>query len=133
MKSNYNGFTQAIKESKPTFREVDHVSSDKQVKSLNKYEDKPKKVQSPLTYIIVYDFETFNKDRAVPFSSGIEKLNNFSGKYHRDITQKENQTCLNDCDVLKGADCVIEMLDCVLSYKREPKKVNIKIIESNIY
>ena len=44
-----------------------------------------KKVKSPLTNIVVYDLETFNKIRAVPYCSCIYKLNKISGKYHRDI------------------------------------------------
>ena len=50
-----------------------------------------KNVQSPLTNIILYDLETYNKDRAVPFCSCIYKLSKVSGKYYRDITEKEYQ------------------------------------------
>ena len=43
-----------------------NVKSDELVKSFIKYEYKPKKVKSPLTNFIVYDLETYNKDRAIP-------------------------------------------------------------------
>ena len=86
----------------------------------------PKKTKSPLTNIVVYQLETFNKIRAVPFCSSIYKLSKISGKYHRDISEQEYQKRLNDCVVFKGTDCINEMLDHVLSLKREPKKVKNK-------
>ena len=90
-----------------------------------------KKVQSPLTNIIVYVSETFNKIRAVPYCSCIYTLSKSSGKYHRDIIEKEYQNRLNDCVVFKGSDCVNEMLDHVLSFKGKPKKVKNKFVECN--
>ena len=133
-KSNGISFIQ-VKENelKPNFKVVDNVISDKHVKSFIKYEYNPKKVKSPLTNIVVYDLETFNKKRAVPYCSCIYKLSKISGKYHRDISEQEYQKCLNDCYVFKGTDCINEMLDHVLSFKGEPKKVKNKIVEYNFY
>ena len=91
------------------------------------------KVKSPLTNIVVYDLETFNKNRAVPYCSCIYKLSKLSGKYHRDISEQEYQKCLNDCVVFKGTDCINEMLDHVLSFKGQPKKIKNKIVEYNLY
>ena len=59
-KSNGISFDKAIKELKDNFTIVDNVISDKHVKSFIKYAYKPKKVQSPLTILVVYDLETFN-------------------------------------------------------------------------
>ena len=73
-------------ELKPNIKVVDNVISDKQVRSFIKNEYNPKKVKSPLTNIVVYDLETFNKIRAVPYCSCIYKLSKISGKYHRDIS-----------------------------------------------
>ena len=71
-KSNGSSFNQIIEiELKPNFKVIDNVISDKHVKSFIKYDYKPKKVKSPLTNIVVYDLETFNKDRAVPYCSCI--------------------------------------------------------------
>ena len=61
-KSDGIGFDKAIKELQDNFKVVDNVISDKHVKSFIKYEYNPKKVKSPLTNIVVYDLETFNKD-----------------------------------------------------------------------
>ena len=128
-KSNSTSFNQVIEnELKPIFKVVDNVISGKHVKSFNKYEYNPKKVKSPLTNIVVYDLETFNKIRAVPYCSCIYKLSKLSGKYHRDIFEQEYQKCLNDCVVFKGTDCINEMLDHVLSFKGEPKKSKIKLL-----
>ena len=41
--------------------------------------------------------------------------------------------CLNDCIVCRGTDGINEMLDHVLSFKGEPKKIKIKIVEYNLY
>ena len=120
-KSNGVSFDKPIKKLKD-YKVVDNVISDKHDKSFIKYEYNPKKFKSPITNVVVYDLETFNEIRAVPFCSCIYKLSKFSGKYHRDISEQEYQKCLNDCVVFKGTDCINEMLDNVLSFKGEPKK-----------
>ena len=133
-KSDNVSFNQVIEnELKPNFKVVDNVISDKHVKGFIKYEYNPKKVKSPLTNIVIYDLETFNKIKAVPYCSCIYKLSKLSGKYNRDISEQEYQKCLNDCVVFKGTDCINEMLDHVLSFKGEPKKVKIKIVEYDLY
>ena len=132
-KSDGVSFEKAIKELKDNFKVSDNVVSDKHVKNFIKYEYNPKKVNSPLTNIVFYDLETFNKNRAVPYCQCIYKLSKISGKYHRDISEQEYQKCLNDCVVFKGTDCINEMLDHVLSFKGEPKKVKNKIVEYNLY
>ena len=67
---------------KLNFNVVDNVTSDKHVKSFIKYQYKLKKVQSQLTNMIVYDIETFNTDRAVPFAIAIYRLSKLSGKLY---------------------------------------------------
>ena len=133
-KSDRISFNQVIEnELKQNFKVVDNVISDKHVKSFMKYEYIPKKVKSPLINIVVYDLETFNQIRAVPYCSCVEKISKISGKYHRDKSEQEYQKCLNDFVVFKGTDCINEMLDHVLSFKGEPKKVRNKIVEYNLY
>ena len=126
-------FSQAIEELKNNFKVVDNIISDKHDKSFIKYEYKPNTVKSPLTNIVVYDSETFNKIRAVPYCSCIYKISKISGKNHRDISEQEYQKCLNHCLVFRGTDCFIEMLDHVLSFKGEPKNVKTKNVEYNLY
>ena len=133
-KADSISFNQVIENKlKPNFKVADSVISDKHVKGFIKYEYNPKKVKSPLTNIVVYDLETFNKNRAVPYCSCIYKLSKLSGKYHRDISEQEYQKCLHDCVVFKGTDCINEMLDHVLSFNGEPKKIRNKILEYNLY
>ena len=133
-KSDNISFNQVIEnELKLNFKVVNNVVSDKHVKGFIKYEDNPKKVKSPLTNIVVYYLETFNKIRVVPYCSCIYKLSKLSGKYNRDISEQEYQKCLNDCVVFKGTDCINEMLDHVLSFKGEPKKVKNKSVEYDLY
>ena len=119
-KSNGTSFNQVTEnELKPNCKVVDNVISDKHIKSFIKYEYNPKTVKSPLTNKVIYDLETFNKIRAVPYCSCIYKLSKISGKYHRDISEQEYQKCLNDCVVFKGTHCINEMFDHVLSFKGE--------------
>ena len=133
-KSDNVSFNQVIEnELKPNFKVVDNVISDKHVKGFIKYEYNRKKVKSPITNIVIYDLETFNKIKAVPYCSCIYKLSKLSGKYNRDMSEQEYQKCLNDCVVFKGTDCINEMLDHVLSFKGEPKKIKNKIVEYDLY
>ena len=117
-KSNGVNFDEVIEdELKPNFKVVYNVISDTHVKSFIKYDYKPKKVQSPLTNIVVYGLETFIKTRVYPYCSCIYKLSRISGKYNRDKSEKKYQKCLNDCVVFKGTDCINAMLDHVISFK----------------
>ena len=70
--------------------------------------------------MVFYDVETFNTIKCVPYGCCLYKLSKTSGKYNRDITEKENQICLKDCIVFKGLDKINEMLDYVLQFKGEP-------------
>ena len=92
-----------------------------------------KKVQSQLTNMIVYNLETFNTDKAVPYVNCMYRLSIISGKNIRDITQREYEKCRKDCIVFKGTDRNNEMLDYVLQYKGEVKKVINKIVKYNLY
>ena len=109
-KSDGVSFDKAIKELKDSFKVGDNVISDKHVKSDIKYEYKPKKVQSQLTNMVVYDIETSKTIKCVPYANCIYRLSKISGKYHRDISEKEKQKCLNDCIVFKGLDNINKML-----------------------
>ena len=128
-KSDRVSFEKAIKELKDNFKVIDNVISDKHVKSFIKYEYKPIKVQSQLTNVVVYDIETFSTIKCVPYANCIYRLSKISGKYFRDISEKEYQKCLNDCIVFKGLDNINKMLDYVLQFKGEPKRINNKIVK----
>ena len=80
----------------------------------------------------MFDLETYNKCRAFPYCSCTYKLSNFSGRYNRDITEKEYQKCLTDCVSFRGSGCIIELLYHVLSFKGESKKIKIKIPENTL-
>ena len=77
----------------------------------------------------MYDLETFKKNRAVPLCSCIYKLSKISCKNHREISEKENQKCPNDCVVSKGTDCFNEMLDRVFCSKENQKKSKVKMLK----
>ena len=78
-------------------------------------------------------WETFNTDRAVPYASFIHRLSEISGKYNRDITQREYEKCRKDCIVFKGTNSIIEMLDCVLQFKGQANRINNKTVKYNFY
>ena len=133
-KSQNISFNQVIEsELNSKFKAVDNVLSDKHVKSFVKYEYKHKKVQYQSTNMIVYDIETFNNDRAVPYDNCIYRLSKVSGKYNQDITQREYEKCRKDCFVFKGTNSIIEMLDHALQFKGEAKGINSKIVNYNLH
>ena len=125
-------FNKSIEEFKLNFEVYDKVISEKHVKSFNKYKYKPKKVQSQLTNMIVYDLETLNTDRAIPYANCIYRLSKISRKYNRDTTQAEHENFKKDCIVSKGKNSVNEKLDYVLQFKGEPKRVNNKTVKYNL-
>ena len=67
----------------------------------------------------VYDLETFNNVEAVSNASCIYGLSQISGRYNRDITQREYEKSRKDCIVFKGTDSINEMLDYVSQFKGE--------------
>ena len=83
--------------------------------------------------VIVYDIETFSTIKCVPYAKCIYKLSKISGKYYRDISEKDYQKGLNDCIVFKGLENINKMLDYVLQYKGEPKRMNNKVVKYNLY
>ena len=107
---------------KDNFKVVDNVISNKLVKNFVKYEYIPKNVQSQLSNVVVYDLETFNVDKAVPYASCIFRLSRISGKNNRYITQREYEKCRKEYTVFKGTDSSNEMLDYVLQFKGDSKK-----------
>ena len=113
------------------FKVHDSVIPDKHNKRYIDYEYNPKKLQSQLTNMFVYDLETFNTKKAVPFASCIYRLSTISGKYKRDITQRGNEKCRKDCIVFKGTDSFNEMLNYVLQFEGEAKNLLLKLLKRN--
>ena len=118
---------------KLNFAVVDSVRSDKHVTSFIKYEYKPKKVESQLTNMIVYDIETFNTTKCFHYANCIYRLRKVSGEHNRDISEKENEKCKKDYIVSKGLDNINEILDYVLQFKGEPKRIKNKVVKNNLY
>ena len=129
-KSQGVSFNKAIEELKLNFKIIHNVISDKHVESLIKYEYKPQKVQCQLTNLIVYDIETFDIDRALPCANGIFRLSKISGKYNRDITDREYEKYREGCIVFQGTDNFIEILHHVLQSKGEVKKVKVYLLNA---
>ena len=44
--------------------------------------------------MIVYDLATFNIDRVVPYANYFNRVIQISGKYNRDISEKEYEKCV---------------------------------------
>ena len=88
-----------------------------------------KKVQCQLTNVI----EFFNTNRAVLYGNCIFKLSKISGKYCRDIRDREVEKCRKVCVVFTGTNCINEMLDYVSVFKGETKTVNNKIVKYNLH
>ena len=89
-KSNGISFTQAIEALKLNLKVVDTNISDKHVEAFVIYEFSPRNVQPPLTILVVYDPETYIKDRAVTNCCCIQRHSKNFGKSNRDITRKQH-------------------------------------------
>ena len=127
-KSDTFDCNKAIEELKLIFKVVDNVISDKHVESYIKEEYKLEKVQSQLTKMIVYNIKTCNTFESVPYASCINRLSKLSGENKRDITEREYENGKNDCNVFKGLDINNEILDSVLEFEREAKRINNKSV-----
>ena len=107
-----------MEELQANFKNLVNYKSDNHAESSVKDENKPRKVQSPITNKIANDLETHITDRSVPYCSCIYKMSKFSRRCNRDKTRKETQTCSNDCVVFeRESDCIRKTLDPVLSFK----------------
>ena len=132
-KSQGVSFKKVIEELKLNFKVVDNVMSDKLFKiSCFKLNSKPKKVLTQLTDIIVYDIETFNTNRAVPYDNCFYKAMKVPGKYYRDISDQKLEKCQKGCIVFKGTVNINELLDHFLKFKGEAEKVNIENVKYNL-
>ena len=81
----------------------------------------------------MYDLETFNTDRAIPYCVSLYRVSKISRRYNRDLTKEEYEKCKNDTVVYKGTSCINQMLDNIITMKGEPKKVNDKIVEYELH
>ena len=84
----------------------------------------PKKVHSQLNNVIVYDIETYNKDRAVPYAIGFYPVSKIVSKWDRDLTQDEIDKCLNDVRIFEGENCISDMFKRLQNLKGEPRYIN---------
>ena len=125
-------FKQAITELKMNFKIVDNYITEENVKSHFKYELLPKKIQSHLTNIIVYDLETHNTDRARPYNMTFYRLSKIAGRYNRDPTPEELQKSIKDTIAFMGDDCINNALDYLLKLKGEEKRLNGRLIEYDL-
>ena len=131
-KSHNISFNQAIQELKNNFKMVDNYITEENVNAYFKYEFIPKKIKSHLTNFIVYDLETHNTDRAIPYNMSFYRLSKIAGRYSRDPTLEELQKSINDSIAFMGDDCINEALDYCLKLKGDERKVNNKIVEYNL-
>ena len=97
--------------------------------NVNSYQ---KKIESHLASFIVYDLETLNTDRAIPYIMTFYRLSKIAGRYERDPTQEELQKSIKDTIVFAGEKCIANALDLLLKYKGEERKVKNKIVEYNL-
>ena len=132
-KSEKVNFKQAIKEVVDNFKMIDNYITEENVNSHFKYQFMPKKINSHLTNLIVYDLETHNTNRARPYIMTFYRLRKIAGRYQRDPTQEELQKSINDTMAFSGDNCINNALDYLLKLKGEEKRtVNNKIVEYNL-
>ena len=132
-KSPRVSFRDAIRELERNFKKVDNYITEQNVNAHFKYECKPKKIDSHLTNIIVYDLETHNTNRARAYNMTFYRLSKIAGRYERDPTKEELQKSINDTMAFSGDNCISNTLDYLLKLKGEERKTsNNRIVEYNL-
>ena len=70
-----------------------------------------KKIDYPLTNFIVYDHETYNRDRPRPYNISLYRLSKKAAKHNRDLTQQGLDKCERDTNVFEGDSYISKALD----------------------
>ena len=81
--------------------------------------------------MVVFDIETSNTIRCVPYADCTYRRSKLSGKYNRDITKREHEKFKNVCIVCKGLDNINELIDYVSQFEVEAKTTNNKTVKFN--
>ena len=131
-KSEGVSFNQSINELKNNFKIVDNYITEENVTSHFKYEYIPRKIESHLTNLIVYDLGTHNTDTARPYCISFHRLSKIAGRYDRDPTQDVLQKSIKDTIAFDGDKCISNALDFSLKLKGEGRKVKNKIVGYNL-
>ena len=77
--------------------------------------------------------KTFNTNRACLYAICIFRLSKISEKAYRDTTYRKYEKCRNDCIVFKGTNCINDMLDYLVQFEGEAKRVDDKFFMKNLY
>ena len=113
----------AVEEVESNFKLVNNYVISTIVNNHREYNFKPKKIESQLANVCVYDIETYNKDRAVPYAIGFYPVTKLCSKWNRDLTQTEIDKCLRDVRLFEGEDCITNMFERLRDLKGEPRKI----------
>ena len=89
------------------------------------------KKESQLTNFVVYDLETFHKNRATPCCISLYLLSKIAGKYNRDLKDEKYQIC-KKTNVFDGTNYIDKMLGWLVTLKGGPRKVKDKIVENEL-
>ena len=87
-----------------------------------------------MTIFIVYDIETRNTDRAIPYNMTFYRLKKLAGRYNRDLTPYEMENCKKDILAFDGDTCVSNAFDFLIKLKENHvklKKLKLLIIIYN--
>ena len=85
-----------------------------------------------MSNFIVYDLETHNTDRPIPYYVSFYRLNKKAGRCERDPTQDELEKSIKDTIVFAGDDCIGNALDFLLKLKGDECEVKNNIVEYNL-
>ena len=114
----------ATKEVETNFKYINNTVTDSNVKNHKEYKFNPKKVEYQTNNICVYDIETFNRDRAVPYAIGYFPVSKMGiSKYNRDLTKEEIDKYLDNVRIFDGEDCITRMFEKLRDLKGEAKKI----------
>ena len=129
LKSEGGSFSKALEEVEKNFKIIDIVNSHDNVDNYFKYELKPKKIESQISNVIVYDIETYDKNKDVPNWVSLDWLGKIAEWHNRDLTNEEYKKCKTDTNFFDENDRIEKMMDWLSGFKGEPTKLNGRIVE----
>ena len=114
----------ATEEVELNFKYINNKVTDANVNKFKEYKFDPKKIDSQLNNVLVYDIETYNKERAISYAIGFYPVNKIVSKWNRDLTETEIDKCLNDISIFEGENCDSNMFKQLQLFKGEPRYIN---------
>ena len=121
--SNGVSFNEALEELKTKFTKANNYMSFDNVNSFFQNYHKPKKIDPQLIIFIVYNLETFHRDRVVQFCATLCRFRKIASKDNRGLTNEEYQKLKKGASVFDWTNRIRKLLGWLVTLKGEPREV----------